>query len=539
MTQAVISKLLVHLPAQGAFLIVSDAPAGTADWVDVFPGVRAINIAKRIVSETLVYNRWQWNGHTLTLSSDAMGLKPLYRAMDEQGGHWFASSIAQLLQVNPDWAQPIDRIGLHSLFIGRACWGTRTLHAKISRVATGTQLTWNAQSGITENRARRWRLLDPDPGLSEAAAMTPLRDILGSSDARWRGNDVYAAQALSGGYDSRLLAVLQPSAPPSFTYGRANLRENQQATTVAQLLGLAQTFIALPRDLVFDELPHATQLFESTQDPALLQAAPLAQVDLPPGSIWLHGFAGDVIAGSFTTRIKPGDLDTHDTLAAAIVRYYSFQGVDAQALFGFAFDETALIADIRADLDTRVSPLAAYHLWCWESHLRRFTTGLLSVMGERFDLRLPYYDKAYVDAWSRVPLQGLQNRQWFKRWFGQNWPALAAIPHPDDAPTPLWRRALNKFLDYRKIEELLRAVGASDYIYDIPNLTSTAHRAKAASMIAERAAALADMQLALAPHYTAALDDPRFRYGQSRRLLLGLAAYAAHLQALAVHGEQP
>ncbi len=542
MTQALISRLILHLPAQSGapdvqalakfdlpvqvfagFAMASVAPVDTADWIDVFPGTAAQlqsdKISSRIASDTLVHNRWQWDGTALTLRSDVLGLKPLYRARDAQGGSWFASCINDLLSINPSWAQPIDRLGLHSLFIGRACWGTRTVHEKIARVATGTQLHWSAATGLAENRARRWRMAEADTSLNFEAATADMRRTLVAGINAWMAGDTADAQALSGGYDSRLLAALSPTQIPAVTYGSAKMRETRQARAVAKLLALQQIFVPLPTDVVFDQLNRGTQLFESNFDLSLLQTAPLTFV-LPPGSVWLHGYPGDVIAGAFTTRMRPDDFTSHIAVAMAIVRSYAFQGVDAKAVFGFEFDDHALINDVAADLDHSVSPLAAYHLWCWESHLRRYTAGILSVMGDTMDVRLPYVWKAYIDLWAKVPLHGLQNRAWFKRWFAQEFPVLAAIAHPDDIQLSLLQRLMR------------RPSGASDYIYDGPNLVSPRHGAMAEAQIAKQRDALATvLGLTLQPGYENALCDTRYRKAQSRRLLLGLVDYAWALKS--------
>ncbi len=543
MSVALISRLVLHLPAKGAapdmdalarlndlpvqtmpgFAFASHAAAGTTDWIDVFRGTAAQllhdKIAARIAAETLVHNRWHWDGEWLTLSSDVLGLKPLYRATDAQGGSWFASSIVDLLRINPAWAQPIDKLGLHSLFIGRACWGNRTLHEQITRVATGAQLRWSAARGVEENRARRWRMVEAKEGLSFQAATADMYATLAQSVEAWMAGDAADALALSGGYDSRLLAALYQKKTRAFTYGTAQLRETMQAQRVAKALGFTQQFVNLPIDLVFDQLALGTRLFESNFDLALLQTHPLIAA-LPAGSVWLHGYPGDVIAGAFTTRMRADDFVSHETVAAAIVRSYAFQGVDAVALFGFAFDDSALAADIAMDLDSTVSPLAAYHLWCWENHLRRYTAGILSVMGEQLDVRLPYVWKPYIDSWAQVPLHGLQNRLWFKQWFATLYPLLAAIAHPDDLRPSLWQRVRARF------------ARRSDYIYDGPNLVSARHAAMAETYIAEHSDALTkSLNLHLQPGYETALRDPRFRTGQSRRILLGLADYARYIAA--------
>ena len=546
-----LSRFLLGLPARGQpvplckleglqaeadlpFILATDGAGNeTQYWLDCWPGsVAALTVRdeatalRRIAQDSLVHNRIQWNGRTLTLESDSMGLKPLYHAALADGSYWFATRLADLLALHSSLRAPLDTVALHSLFTGRGVWGTRTLHAKISRLASGERMRWQRDEGARFDRDWRWQLPEANESLDEVTALRNCRETFNSALIRICDGEA-PALSLSGGYDSRMIAAALPYRPLALTYGAVHQSETRQARAVASALKLPQRFAPLDRDAVLDGLASATSVLEGQADIAAWQAAPMNALDLPIGTPLLHGFPGDVVAGSFTARMQDADFASHDALARGIVRAYGFQGVDAAALFGFAFDPETLIADVLASLDQRASPLAAYHLWCWESHLRRYTAAILAVAGQKFDVRLPFVQRDYINLWAKVPLAGLRNRAWFRRWFASEWPALAAIAHPDSLPPSLPRRLANRVAGPARVDKMIRNHELGDSLYDAANLLSNRQAALVHAAIDARRPALKDaFGLELPRDAATILDDPRYRPGHARRILLGVADYA-------------
>jgi len=259
----------------------------------------------------------------------------------------------------------------------------------------------------------------------------------------------------------------------------------------------------------------------------------------------IQGFAGDLIAGSFAARVKAGDDASHEAMARSILRYYTPTGPDLGRLLGINMDEPALVASIRAQLGDDSAPLPAFWRWGWEDHVRRYTAGILSASQPWADLLMPYYDREYVAFWSRVPMAGLDDRKWFKRWFAGRFPQLGQVPHPEHHGLIAQRqpaRAL-EWMEQRlsntaarlfgspRVDAFRRSIGRSFYIYDGPNLTSRRHQARLFDTLeAFRPALGQQLGLSLPAEYASALPDRRGRTTQSARLLLTLGAYADHLQ---------
>jgi hypothetical protein len=559
MTQALVSRFLAGLPAPGRPLstaqmprmfgyelrngmaLASAAVAGAQDIVDLFDGsiaalqgYTAQQIAARLATDTIPFNRLQFAERgSLSLTSDPVGFKPLYIARHPDGSTWLATRLADLLRLHPGWAQPLDRVALHSLFMGRACWGSRTLHAQIRRVDPGTVLHWTPVQGVTATRARRWRFPPTDEGLTYETAKQRFQAPFTEAIAAATGGGSVDALALSGGYDSRLIAaeaLRQGLQFNSYTFGSGWLREVRQVKAVTRALGLPHQFVPLDRDLTLTHRAHATSLFEGCIDIALLHTYPLVQLGLPVGSRWLHGFGGDLMPGVHAARIGAAGIASHDHVAEATVTAHAYQDVDAATLFGAPFDRAALVELVSADLDRSQSPLAAYHLWDWESHVRRNTCGVVQLLAQRYHLCMPHLYKPYADIWAPVPLEGLLQRSWYKRWFLETYPVAGNIAHPDMLPPALWRRAANRLIGYRSVDAQMRRIGRSDIIFDNPNLVSRRHARMADALIAEGASMLdRHLGLQLAPGYQGAFTDPRFRPGHARRIVLTLLSYAEYL----------
>lgn len=527
-----------HLPAPSAPV---DAAQMDASWAE---------------THAQVFNLLRWDGRQLTLESDAVGLKPAYWA-ETADGWLFSSTITDILACEPALAQPLDPIAVQFLFIGRATWEDRTLHQRVKRLASGAVYRWTHEGGLAVSRERRWVLPEADPSMTfETFCREMDAQVNRLIDGMLAANPEPLALSLSGGYDSRLLAAMtveRGHRPLSITFGASYTREARAAAEIARLLGLPHRSTPYRDDIILGQLDRLTGWLEGCCDLSTGQMSAVADFHLPPVRM-IQGFAGDLIAGSFAARVKAGDDTSHEAMARSILRYYLPTGPDLGRLLGISMDEQALVASIRAQLGDDCSPVPAFWRWGWEDHVRRYTAGILCASQPWADLLMPYYDRDYVAFWSRVPMAGLEDRKWFKRWFAGRFPQLGQVPHPEHhaliaqqqpARALEWveQRLFNtaaRIFGSNRVDQAMRAIGRSTYIYDGPNLTSRQHQARLFERLeAFRPALRQQLGLSLPPDYTHALPDRRGRTTQSARLLLTLGAYADHLQrALANPGAQ-
>src|SRR5699024_3669961 len=107
--------------------------------------------------------------------------------------------------------------------------------------------------------------------------------------------------ALSGGFDSRLIAALcrdQNTPVRTLTFGRRNTDEWRSARNIAQALGLELETIHYREDTVLRHIDHHLETMEGTADLAILSVTNLFEANLSPGTSLLHGFGGDIQAGN-------------------------------------------------------------------------------------------------------------------------------------------------------------------------------------------------------------------------------------------------
>lgn len=494
-----------------------------------------------------IFNMLHWDGRQFMLESDAVGLKPAYWA-ETADGWLFSSTITDILICEPTLAQPLDSLAVQFLFIGRATWEDRTLHERVKRLASGAVYRWTPEDGLSVSRERRWVLPEADPGMTFPAFCREMDTQMNRlMDGMLASNPEPLALSLSGGYDSRLLAAMtveRGHRPLSITFGAPHTREARAAAEIARLLGLPHRAAPYRDDIILGQLDRLTGWLEGCCDLSTGQMSAVADFHLPPVRM-IQGFAGDLIAGSFASRVKAGDDTSHEAMARSILRHYLPTGPDLGRLLGLPMDEEAMAASIRADLGNDSAPVPAFWRWGWEDHVRRYTAGILSASQPWEDLLMPYYDRDYVAFWSRVPVEGLVDRNWFKRWFADRFPQLGQVPHPESpalisqtqpARTLEWleQRAFNtaaRLFGSSRVDQFMRSIGRSSYIYDGPNLTSRRHQTRLFERLeAFRPALRQQLGLSLPVNFANALADQRGRTSQSARLLLTLGAYADHLQ---------
>jgi Asparagine synthase len=540
----------LHIVHRQGFWLAADS-AGSAPWLDVPMGKR---LAGRLVSgsdidslcatadvQMQLYTLIHWNGQSLHLCSDPAGFKPVYRAA-YAGGTLIATRLTDIVLVDPSLILPLDRIGLHSLFMMRGVYGDRTLHVAVKRLRAGTGLGWSATTGLTETRARRLRYPALDPGMSSASLGAEADRSLGVAiTSRLADARSPISLALSGGYDSRIILAKARAMGVDvrcLTFGRAWHEDVRLAKRVARAATAPLQLLPMRSDETLRTLRQRTALYEGCTDIMIGQTALLADGVFEDGAALLHGFTGDVCNGGTVERLPAAAFASHDALAAGFMQHFTKQNVDATPLFGFAFDDAALQADLRADLDDSQSPLQAA-LLCWiENHNRRFVFAHVWCLGQRLDVIAPLYDAGYFAAWGAAPRALLEHRLGFKAWLAKSYPAFAKIPHPGagialpslgeqlrafagDLPRWLSQRLLGD----KRSQAWLAATGLGPETYAFDNLLTNDLQQQAGQLWEELSPHLSVLGLSPLPGVWAGLLGKPM----PRRLLLTVAAYADHL----------
>lgn len=557
--------LLACGPASGA----SGGRTGTASpgavILDVFPGTAASGrrflpatggdsagtrgdwaawhaMAER---EAQFYNLVEATDESLCIESDPIGLKPFYLAQLPRGT-LIASRVLDILNVFPELARPVDPVAAYQLMMFRAPMADRTLHQRIRRSVSGGCYFWEPSAGLRVTRARRVKAPPVDGLLFADDAIARLEQVLMRSLAeKTDGLSGPIAVSLSGGFDSRLLAAAAVEAGlpvKAFSFGRSYHPEIQSAKATAKVLGIPLAILPYPTDGSIQRLPFHLGTVECTADLATSLIANLFAIECPVGTPILHGFAGDPLAGNHLRHLTPREYETLDTVADGVMRFNGGAApVDFAGLFHEAAPTEAVREEIRANLPDGCTPHQAYLIWDFEHKQRRYVGSHFPMLGARFDTIAPYYDRELFALWMSVPPVGLDGRSLFRKFLAKSYPALARIPHSEEAVpiTPNLRYQLAGFLrrmPYALADGVMgpgwaarvtRSLSRDRYIWSLANLAGARQRAY---MLARIGALRSDMRRVLELDVDAAFADRLGGDLQATRGLFLIAEYAAWLR---------
>ena len=388
-----------------------------------------------------LYNLLLSTNKELTIESDILGLKPLYLANIEEGT-LIGSSLADLFRLKEDLIRPVDSMGLAQLILTGHPFGSRTIHAKIRRTKTGERLHWDANSKrLSSSRPRRIQIskeVRADAGLLES-----VQEIDATISESINRHTQGAAQplniGLSGGFDSRILAAVldkQGKSFKSFTYGHWHHREVRTAKRIAQELDTNHQVLPYPLDNHYDQMELFLSTMEGQSDSNSVQIANLLQMDAPVGSPLLHGFMSDAVAVTrFSDKkngIVPKSLEqAASNLASSMIKSDSHSKFISE-LVGMDITAETLFEEL---LDDMHADGLAYHsavLWDVENRQRRFIAGHLPMLGQKFDVIVPFYDARLMSVWFSLPRISLDERYLQRQQLAKLYPNLAKIPHSEE-----------------------------------------------------------------------------------------------------------
>lgn len=501
-----------YLLAVGA---VGTAPGEVATLLDVFPGTarsgRPLEIrggtstdrdalhtmAER---ETQSYNLIETDAANFLLESDAVGLKPFFVA-EVEDGTLIASRIADMLALYPRLAA-MDAIAVYELMVFRTPLARRTLHQGIRRGLPGARYQWSPERGLEAGMVHR---LQPPPldalAFVDETIARVRETVRLSLEEKTTGVDGPVVLALSGGFDSRLIAAVAVEARIPLrvvAYGRRHNAELHSARAIARSLGLKLESIEYPPDNSLRHLPLHLQVVEGNADLATVSIANLFAADLPMGTPVMHGFLGDPLAGSFCKRMTASEYRSADTLVDGIMRHHGvFLDKGLHRVLAPSIDPDTVRADVAATVRDDCPPYQAYLLWEFENRQRTYVGSHFALLGERFDTIMPFYDRRLIELWLSVPPIGVVDRTVFRKLLSRYYPRLARIPHSEE-PAPIvpnlrWqlerfyrglpKRALSAALGVERAHELFLRSYRDDYIWNLGNLAAPQQRAHMLSRV--------------------------------------------------------
>ncbi|HET7299457.1 MAG TPA: asparagine synthase-related protein [Oleiagrimonas sp.] len=546
----------------------STAPADPADTLlDVFPGTAASarlattnfhdaysieELHTKAEASAQCYNLLQSTQNAFLLQSDVLGLKPVYTA-PTPGGNVLASRTADIVHLFPSLAGSVDTVALYEMLGFWAPLAGRTLHRRIRRTLPGGCYQWTPSAGFSDGHGRELRPVAIEPQWFMDGAIEAIHDAVGQSLREKTANVPRPVLlAFSGGFDSRFIAALcrdQQIPVRAVTYGRRHHSETHCSRGIARALGIDLQILPQLIDGTLRYMPQYLDVAEGMVDPAGASIMNLCRVDSERGSALLHGFGGDVQEGARLSDFSAADYASRESLVAAIMRHaYPASRPDLTGLFGRTIDLEEIRADILAGLRQDCPPYQAYLLWFLENRHRRFVAAGCAALGQHFDMVMPLHDRRLYDLWHSIPPLGLADRTVFKHLLARCYPALARIPHPEEAApvTPNLRWQLARFhhrlpaqllaacVGQQRADELRLRLHRHHNFRTLSKLEAPQQRAHMLSELARLQPALGQcMGIELSPGY----ENILARDSQALRTMFGVARYAARRRASARTGE--
>ncbi len=291
-----------------------------------------------------------------------------------------------------------------------------TLFQNIYQVKAGEILSF-INNQMTALEYHRYSILTP-VNSEYNQLLTNARQILNNCSKRLVRTleDRTAVIPLSGGYDSRLIAVMLKNAGYNnvicFTFGRPGNDEIAISKKVARSLGFQWIYIPYNQQLISHFLEDES--FKNYYSYAAEGASMFFMQEffaikylttrhlIPPNSIFIPGHSGDALGGSQLNKnfVKP--YYSLNQLAHKIYHdkfIYHKQKKDFKHL---------TISNIKTDISLEYKqgalPYSIYENWDYKEKLAKFIINSCRVFNFfGYEYRLPFYDRDILDFFAHVP----------------------------------------------------------------------------------------------------------------------------------------
>jgi len=225
---------------------------------------------------------------------------------------------------------------------------------------------------------------------------------------------------LSGGYDSRLLAVmlkrLGREDVTCFSYGRPGNWESALSRRVAKILGYKWNFVPYSfkkwrkwseesRD-IGEYQCYAANLSSIPVMTNLLAVKELKeQGAIAENSIFVPGHTGDFISGGHIPLYWAGkqSISFNELLAAIWRRHYSLWKTSISLHEDLVRKLSGQLEDVESD--TYDGAISAFEYQEWQERQAKFIVNSVRVYEfYGFEWRLPFWDNDFMEFWQRVPV---------------------------------------------------------------------------------------------------------------------------------------
>jgi asparagine synthase (glutamine-hydrolysing) len=362
--------------------------------------------------------------HSVTLTRDPFGIKPLYIAQ-VTGGLAFASEAQALLEAGlvKRAVRPAAREELLQL---QFTTGADTIFEGIQRVLPGETLTC-ADGHILDRRRISWIPEGGPENIDEDAALVRLDRALEESVDLHQRSDVPYGMFLSGGIDSATLITLMArlNCEPVRAYtagfdapGAADEREH--AAAVAKAVGARHESIEVTEAMVWKHLPEIVACMDDpAADYAIIPTWFLARRAREDVKVVLTGEGGDeIFAGydRYRKAIKPWWRGGRTMWSRG-----SFDKVPVLRTQPSVWRDGMAVAEARAleNGGSRLAAVQATDMADWLPHDLLLKADRC-LMAHAVEGRTPFLDKGVTAAAFRLP-DGMKVRDGVGKWILRKW----------------------------------------------------------------------------------------------------------------------
>lgn len=394
----------------------------------------------------------------LFASVDRVRSIPLFYG--QSAGVFFLSDDAEWVrqQVGDD---SMDNVALEEFLLAGYVTGQDTLYSNVKQLQAGEYLIAEEHNhGVSLQIKRYFRFLHLEPDqFNETELSVKLKTATNNSIKRLidYANGRQIVLPLSGGYDSRLIAVLLKKHDYQnvlcFTYGVPGNKEAEYSRRVAKALGFDWTFVEYSNEVWAREwaspeahdyrrmaanhvsLPHV-------QDWAAIKIL-LERQQIYPDSIVVPGHSGDFVAGSHIPNLvfTKKDHSQDDMVRALIADHLSNIPKNGMRISKGSTLESRVLGRVNLPFDgSDVCFANLYETWDWQERQSKYIVNSVRVYDQfNLDWWLPLWDAEFFCFWEGVPLVLRKNRTWFKQWItklyleNSNEPQQQVINNASDA----------------------------------------------------------------------------------------------------------
>lgn len=231
---------------------------------------------------------------------------------------------------------------------------------------------------------------------------------------------------LSGGYDSRLIAIMLKKFKYDnvicFSYGKPGNTESQISQEVAKNLGFKWEFVPYSHEAWYNwyhskEKEDYFKFADGLSSVAHIQDWPAVwelkrNKKLPENSVFIPGHTGDFIAGSHITNVynSYGKITGEKNLIKAILDYhYSLYRWPKEDYQIFREKILSLLSDLPCSTFEELAD--AFEYWDWQERQAKFIVNSVRVYEFwGYDWMIPLWDNELMDFFAKVPLEYRLNK---------------------------------------------------------------------------------------------------------------------------------